>query len=52
LARKAKNKPEQFEGGPIETLEATVGGGPYEQTGLILSSLRTNAEAVEVNTVF
>jgi alpha-tubulin suppressor-like RCC1 family protein len=48
---KGKQKPEKFEGGPTEVLEASVGGGPFEQAGLDDTVTLTSEEAVELNSV-
>jgi hypothetical protein len=45
----AKQVPERFEGGSLEVLESSVAGHAFEQTGLKLTSVQTNHEAVEVN---
>jgi hypothetical protein len=51
-ATKGRQKPEKFEGGPKEVLEASFGGWPFEQTGLTVTRTQTNSEPVEANTVF
>ncbi len=48
---KGKQKPEKFETGPVEVLEASVGGGPFEQAGLDDTVTLTGEEAVELNSV-
>ncbi len=48
-ATKSRQKPEQFEGEPKDVLEASIGGGELEQTGLSLVSTLTSEEAVEAN---
>jgi FG-GAP repeat len=50
-ATKGKQKPENFVGGPKDTLEESVNGGSFEQTGLTLTTTQTNEEKVEVNSV-
>jgi len=40
---------ERFEGEPREALEASFGGGPFEQAGLSLSVTQTSAEPIEIN---
>jgi hypothetical protein len=44
-------KPTHFVGQPNETLEASFGGGPFEQTGLALTTVQTNQQKVEINSV-
>ena len=46
-----KQKPEKLEGMPKDTLEASIAEGPYEQMGLALTTIETNEEKIEVNTV-
>lgn len=46
-----KQKPEKFEGGPTAVLEASLLGGPFEQTSLVGNTEQTNEEKIEVNTV-
>lgn len=48
---KGKQKPEAFLGEPKDVLEASLGGLPFEQTGLKVKLVTTNEEAVEVNSV-
>ncbi|HXP38112.1 MAG TPA: IPT/TIG domain-containing protein [Solirubrobacteraceae bacterium] len=48
---KGKQKIEGFEGGPTEVLEASVGGGPFEQVGLADAVTLTGEEAAELNSV-
>jgi len=43
-----KQKPEAFEGGPTEVLQASVGGGPLEAAGLNLKSTVASEEQVEI----
>jgi hypothetical protein len=51
-ATKGKQKPESFEGGPKAILEESFNGGTFEQTGLTAAITQTNAEDVEINSVF
>jgi hypothetical protein len=44
-----KQKPERFEGGPLEVLEAKFGEAPIEQIGLNLTITQTNGEPLEIN---
>jgi hypothetical protein len=44
-----KEKPERFEGGPLEVLEAKFGEGALEQTGLNLTVTQTYEEPLEIN---
>jgi hypothetical protein len=44
-----KEKPERFEGGPLEVLEAKFGEGALEQTGLNLTVTQANEEPLEIN---
>jgi hypothetical protein len=46
-----KQKPEKFVGGPKETLESSIEGGPYEQSDQVLTTLQKNEEKLEVSTV-
>jgi FG-GAP repeat len=46
-----KQKPEKFEGLPVDVLESSFDEGGLEQTGLATSLTQTNAEKIEVNTV-
>jgi hypothetical protein len=50
-ASKGVQNPTHFEGRPNEILEMSFGGGPFEQTGLTLTTIQTNEERVEVNAV-
>jgi hypothetical protein len=52
LATKGKQKPERFVEGAKEVLEASFNKGPYEQIGLAVKVTQTNAEALEINTIF
>ena len=51
VAVNGKQKPEKFEGGPTEILEASFAGNPSEQIGLTLTALVIVASPFEVNTV-
>jgi hypothetical protein len=44
-----KQKPERFEGGPLEVLEAKFGEAAIEQIGLNLTITQTNGEPLEIN---
>ncbi len=44
----AKQKPESFEVGPIEVLQASLGGGAFEQAGLSLKSTLSSEELLEI----
>ncbi len=48
---KGRQKIEKFEEGPLELLESTLNGASYEQIGLKLTTVQTNEESVEVNSV-
>jgi hypothetical protein len=50
-ALKGKQKPENFEGGPKETLECAFGGGPFLQCNQTMTMIQTNSEPVEANSV-
>jgi hypothetical protein len=50
-ASKAKQKPEQFEGGPRDVLEISLGGSAFEPAGETLTTVQTSEEPIEVNTV-
>jgi hypothetical protein len=50
-ATKGVQKPSHFEHEANDLLEASIAGGAFELDGLTLTSIQTNAEAVEVNTV-
>jgi hypothetical protein len=45
----SKQKPERFEGGPLDVLESKFGEGAFEQTGLGLSAIQTTEEPLEIN---
>jgi alpha-tubulin suppressor-like RCC1 family protein len=47
----AKQKPERFESGPLTILEEANDGEPFERAALNLTSVQTNAEAIEINSV-
>ena len=44
----AKQKPESFEGGPTEVLQASLAGGAFEQAGLTLKSTLSSEELLEI----
>jgi hypothetical protein len=46
-----KQKPEKFEGQPKDVLETAFGEGPFEQSALKLTTIQTNEEKIELNTV-
>jgi len=46
-----KQKPEKFEGQPKDVLETSFGEAAFEQTGLKLTTIETNEEKIEINTV-
>jgi len=48
---KGHQKPEKFEGGPKETLESSIEGGPFEQSDQVLTTVQTNEEKLEISTV-
>lgn len=48
---KGKQKPERFVEGPLEVLELSISGSPFEQVGLGLALIQTNEEKVAVSTV-
>jgi hypothetical protein len=50
-ASKGKQKPEAFVGEPKDILEESLNGGAFEQAGLTLTTIQTDEEAVEVNSV-
>jgi hypothetical protein len=53
IQSKGMQKPDHFAGGtPKEhVLETSIGGGPFEQSGLALTSILTNEEKVEASTI-
>jgi hypothetical protein len=48
-ATAGRQKPEHLEGEPNDVLESSLLGGPFEQTGLTLTSTLTSGEPIEVN---
>jgi hypothetical protein len=46
-----KQKPEGFAGEPKDVLEASFGEAPFEQIGLKLTTIQTNEEKLEINSV-
>jgi hypothetical protein len=52
-ASKGKQKPEHFAGGVAKEhiLETSTNGGPFEQSGQTITSILTNEEKVEANSV-
>jgi alpha-tubulin suppressor-like RCC1 family protein len=50
-ARRGRQKPEGFEGGPREILETSINGYPFEQAGLTSEVQQTSEEPVEINSV-
>ena len=48
---KGKQTIEKFEEGPREVLESTLNGGQFEQIGLALTTIQTNEEVIEANSV-
>jgi hypothetical protein len=52
-ASKGKQKPEHFAGGVAKEhiLESNTNGGPFEQAGQTITTILTNEEKVEANTV-
>jgi hypothetical protein len=48
---KGKQKPSKFVGGPEETLESSIEGGPFEKSDQVLTTLQKNEEKLEVSTV-
>jgi len=54
-ASKGEQKPSEYEAVKGEKIlagvEASIGGGPFEETGLTSTSTQTNEEAVEANAV-
>jgi hypothetical protein len=51
-ASKGVQKPTKFEGGPNMFLESKFSAAPYEQSGQAATTVQTNEEQMEVNTVF
>jgi len=50
-AAKGHQKPENFEGEPIDVLESSINGHPFEQSGQTITTKQKNEEALEVNAV-
>jgi hypothetical protein len=52
-ASKGKQKPEHFAGGTVDehSLESNTNGGPFEEAGQTITSILTNEEKVEANSV-
>jgi hypothetical protein len=50
-AAKGKQRPENFVGGPSEVLMTQIGEGSPEQAGETLTTVQTNEEKVEINSV-
>jgi len=50
-ATAGKQKPEKFEGLPKDVLETSFGEAPFDQSGLKLTTIQTNEEKIEINTV-
>jgi hypothetical protein len=50
-ASRGKQIQENFVGGPKDILEESVGGAPFEQTGLTVAMNEENGEELEVNSV-
>ncbi len=48
---KGQQEWEKLENGPPEPLESTLNGGPFEHAGLMDTTVQTNEERVEVNSV-
>jgi FG-GAP repeat len=46
-----KQKPEKFEGAPKDVLETAFGEAAAEQSGLKLTTIESNEEKIEINTV-
>ena len=46
-----KQKPERFEGAPKDVLETAFGEAAVEQSGLKLTTIETDEEKIEINTV-
>lgn len=51
-AKKAKQKPERFEGEPADVLISEINGKKPEQSGINLTSTQTGEETLEANAVF
>jgi hypothetical protein len=52
VATKGVQKPTKFEGEPADVLESSLKGKPFEQAGQTLTTVQTNEELLEINTVF
>ncbi|HEV7527267.1 MAG TPA: hypothetical protein VGO29_00030 [Solirubrobacteraceae bacterium] len=52
-ASKGEQKPDHFAGGTVDehTLESNTNGGPFEEAGQTITSILTNEEKVEANSV-
>jgi alpha-tubulin suppressor-like RCC1 family protein len=50
-ARRGRQKPEGFEGGPREILETSINRSPFEQAGLSSDVQQASEEPVEINSV-
>jgi hypothetical protein len=50
-AVKGKQRPENFVGEPPEVLTASIEGSPPEQAGETLTTIQTNEEKIEINSV-
>jgi len=50
-ATAGKQKPEQFEGQPKDIIESSLGGGAFEQSSWTITTVQTNEEKMEVNSV-
>jgi hypothetical protein len=50
-AKGGVQKPTHFEGEPIDVLESKLGGGAFLQSGQTVTTVQTNEELLEVNTV-
>jgi hypothetical protein len=46
--KSGKQKPEKFEGLPKDVLEENINGGSFEQAGLLLTTIQTNEEQLEL----
>ena len=51
VAKSGKQKPEKFEGTPADVLKVAVDGGALVQAGLTLTTVQSNEEKIEANTV-
>jgi hypothetical protein len=50
-ALSGKQKPEKFEGQPKDVLETAFGEAAFEQSALKLTTVQTNQEKIEINSV-